>query len=133
MAQNDKKFCLFHSVSEELYNQAFIKALLSTAVFPQRFSFFNACSAQWLWVSPMEDTEGKMFEIQVCRLLENAFSSDFSGNFRVYTYIQVSFMHVCKYLNQRIREEWKIFQGCFKNKKEEKNHYEIEFHNSIQV
>ena len=39
-------------------------------------------------------------------------------------------MHVWKYLNQRVIE-WKIFQGCFKNKKE-KAHEEIEFHNSIQ-
>ena len=31
----------------------------------------------------MVDTEGKNFEIQVCRLLENAFYVDFSWNFRV--------------------------------------------------
>ena len=57
-------------------------------------------------------------------MLENVFFSDFSRNFRVYTYIQVSFTHVCKYLNQskkNRRIEWKIFQGCFKNKKEKKN------------
>ena len=28
--------------------QAFIQALLSTAVFPQRFSFFTVCLVQWL-------------------------------------------------------------------------------------
>ena len=42
-------------------------------------------------------------------------------------------MRVCKYLNQRVRTiEWKIFQGCFKNKKGKKTHEETEFHNPIQ-
>ena len=43
-------------------------------------------------------------------------------------------MHVCKNQNQskkNRRIEWKIFQGCFKNKKEKKAHEEIEFHDSI--
>ena len=42
------------------------------------------------WGGPMVDTKGKMFEIQIYRLLENAYFSDFSGAFRDYTYIQVS-------------------------------------------
>ena len=28
--------------------QAFLQALFSTAIFPQRFSFFSICLAQWL-------------------------------------------------------------------------------------
>ena len=76
-----------------------------------------------------------MFDkIQVCRLLENAFFFDFSGNFRVHIYIQLN-------LNQRVskskikknrRIEWKIFQGCFKKEKEKTTHKETEFHNSTQ-
>ena len=30
------------------------------------------------WGCPMADTEGKMFEMLVCKLLENAFFKDFS-------------------------------------------------------
>ena len=56
------------------------------------------------WGGPVVDTKGKMFEMYVCRLPENAFFSDFSGNLRVYTYIQVSFMHVCDDPNQRVRK-----------------------------
>ena len=71
--------------------------------------------------SSMVDIKRKMFEIQVCRLLKNAFFQDFSGNFRVYTYIQVPFMHVCKYLNQRVRrigeQNGKSFKGVSKTKK----------------
>ena len=47
LAQNDKKI-LSQAVSQKLYIQAFIQALLSTAVFPQRFSFFSICLAPWL-------------------------------------------------------------------------------------
>ena len=47
LAQNDKK-TLSQAVSQKLYIQAFIQALLSTAVFPQRFGFFSICLAQWL-------------------------------------------------------------------------------------
>ena len=56
------------------------------------------------WGGPVVDSKGKMFEMYVCRLPENAFFSDFSGNLRVYTYIQVSFMHVCDDPNQRVRK-----------------------------
>ena len=84
----------------------------------------------------MVDNEGKKFEIQVCRLLENAFFSGFSGNIRVYTYMQVSFMLVCKCLNQRVRrigeQNGKAFNGVSKKKIKKKKHEEIEFHNSIQ-
>ena len=84
----------------------------------------------------MVDNEGKKFEIQVCRLLENAFFSGFSGNIRVYTYMQVSFMLVCKCLNQRVRrigeQNGKAFNGVSKTKNKKKKHEEIEFHNSIQ-
>ena len=73
----------------------------------------------------MVDNEGKKFEIQVCRLLENAFFSGFSGNIRVYTYMQVSFMLVCKCLNQRVRrigeQNGKAFNGVSKKKNKKKN------------
>ena len=67
------------------------------------------------------------------------FFLDFSGNFRVYTYIEVSFMRICKYLNQRVRgigkqnRESCVFQKRVfqKKKKKKKTHEEIEFHNSI--
>ena len=42
--------------------QAFIQALLSTAVFLQRFSFFTACLAQWLHgMAPWQTLKGKFF------------------------------------------------------------------------
>ena len=73
----------------------------------------------------MVDNEGKKFEIQVCRLLENAFFSGFSGNIRVYAYMQVSFMLVCKCLNQRVRrigeQNGKAFNGVSKKKIKKKN------------
>ena len=36
------------SVHSMVKYQAFIQAFLSTAVFPQRFSFFTVCLVQWL-------------------------------------------------------------------------------------
>ena len=72
----------------------------------------------------MVDNEGKKFEIQVCRLLENAFFSGFSGNIRVYTYMQVSFMLVCKCLNQRVRrigeQNGNAYNGVSKKKNKKK-------------
>ena len=69
-------------------------------------------------------------------MLENAFFSSFSWNIRVYTYIQVSFMLVCKCLNQRVRrideQNGKAFNSVSKTKNKKKTHEEIEFHNSIQ-
>ena len=63
------------------------------------------------------------------------FFLDFFRNFRVYTYIQVSFMCVCKYLkskkNRRI--EWKIFQGFFKNKKEKKHMKRLRFITQFKI
>ena len=45
--------------------QAFIQALLSTAVFLQRFSFFTACLAQWLHgVAPWQTMKGKFFKFR---------------------------------------------------------------------
>ena len=68
-------------------------------------------------------------------MLENSFMLDFSGNFKVYAYIQVSFMRVSKYLNQRVRSIAngkenlsRVFQ---KEKRKKTTHEEIEFHNSI--
>ena len=47
-------------------------------------------------------------------------------------------MCVCKYLNQTVRrnrwKEWKIFQGCFKNKKEKKKHLkELSFMTQFKI
>ena len=39
---------IFHSLIKCLYKQVFIQALLSTAIFSQRFSFFSVCLAQQL-------------------------------------------------------------------------------------
>ena len=45
--------------------QAFIQALLSTAVFLQRFSFFTACLAQWLHgVAPWQTLKAKFFKFR---------------------------------------------------------------------
>ena len=90
--------------------------------------------APWLYDSTV-DTKWKMFEIQVCRLLENEFFSDFSRKFGVYTYIQVFYICVCKCLNQRVRigkKNGKSFKGVSKTKEEKKTHEKIQFHNSIQ-
>ena len=55
--------------------------------------------------------------------------------FRVYTYIQVSFIRFCKYLNQRVRrmveKDGKSFKGVSKTKKK-KAQEETEFYNSTQ-
>ena len=80
-----------------------------------RFSPFLYCllSSVAPWGGSIVGTEGKIFEIWVCRSLENAFFLDFSWKFRVSRvvlkkswlerYIHFSFMCVCKYLNQRVR------------------------------
>ena len=64
-------------------------------------------------------------------MLENAFFVDFSGNFRVYTYIQVSFKRVCKYLNQRVRrigkQYGKSFKGVSKTKTKKKHMKRLSF------
>ena len=94
---------------------SFIFALFYYAgVYPRTFVYsrfspkiqFLQCllSSVARWRCPMVDIEGKMFEIQVCGLLKNAFFLDFSGNLEfIHTYIQVSFMRVFNYLNQRVR------------------------------
>ena len=45
--------------------QAFIQALLSTAIFLRRFSFFTACLAQWLrGLAPWQTPKGKCFKFR---------------------------------------------------------------------
>ena len=87
--------------------------------FPPQIQFLQCLlSSLPLQGDLMVDTKGKMFEIQVCRLLENAFFSDFYGNFSIQTYIHVSFMRFRKYLNQRVRRIGKQDRKrFFKNKK----------------
>ena len=41
---------IFHSLIKCLYKQVFIQALLSAAIFLQRFSFFSVCLVQRLHV-----------------------------------------------------------------------------------
>ena len=45
-------------------------------------------------------------------------------------------MHICKYLNQRVRrigeQNGKSFEGFSKTKQKKRAHKDIEFHNSIQ-
>ena len=63
----------------EIFNkQAFIQALLSTAVFQKIQFLFCLLSSVALWGGPMVDTKGNIFEICVWRSLENAFFLDFS-------------------------------------------------------
>ena len=46
-------------------SQAFIQALLSTAVFPQRFSFFSVCLAQWFrGLAPWQALKGKCLKFR---------------------------------------------------------------------
>ena len=108
--------------------------------FSQKIQFLNCLhSSVALWVGIMVNTEGKWFEFQVCRSLENIFFMEFSWNLIVSLGVlkkiwleRYIFVFVSKPKNKKNKWiEWKIFQGCFKNKKE-KNHEEIEFHNSIQ-
>ena len=113
-----------------------------------RFSLFLYCllSSVAPWGGSMVGTEGKIFEIWVCRSLENAFFLDFSWKFTVSwlvlkkswleRYIHFSFMSVCKYLNQRVRNRWierKIFQGCFKNKKIKKRKRRLSFITQFKI
>ena len=98
-----------------LYCQAFIQALLCTTVYPQRFSFFTVCLVQGLRGRGGHGKQWKEnLKFRLCRSLENAFFSDFPWNLRVYGVLkkiwlerclQLSFMRVCKYLNQRV---WRI-------------------------
>ena len=93
------------------------------------------------WGGFMLDIEGNVLENLVCRSLEKVFFLNLPWNFRVSwavfkkswleRYIQISFMRVWMYLNQRVKKnrwiEWKIFQKLKKKTLEE-----TEFHNSIQ-
>ena len=94
--------------------------------FPTKFLYWFLSSVA-PWSSTMVDTEEKTFEIYACRSAKNALFLVFSWIFKVSwevlkkiwleRYIQLSFMRVCKYLNQRVRRI-----GCFKNKTEKKKH-----------
>ena len=93
--------------------QAFIQALLSTAVLPKRFSFFTVFFVHWLcWVAPWYTSKEKVLKFRSADYLENAFFLDFPGVLEflwgvlkksgLERCIQLSFMHVCLYLNQRV-------------------------------
>ena len=112
-----------------------MQELLSTAVFSPK----NQCllSSVARWRCPMVDTEGKMFEIQVCRLLENALFLGFSGKFIVCTYVQVFLMRVCKYINQTVRriaeQNGKSFKGVSKTKKKKKHMKRLSFITQFKI
>ena len=55
------------------YSSTFIYSHFSTKI---KF-LYCLLSSVALWGSPMVETEGNIFEFQVCRLLENAFFMDF--------------------------------------------------------
>ena len=106
--------------------------------FPPKIQFLQyLLSSVVLWGGTMVDTKRKMFQIQICRLLENAFFLDFSWNFRVYAYMQVPFMHVCKYLNQRVKrigeQNGKSFKGVSKTKKKKQHIKRLSFINQFKV
>ena len=66
--------------------QAFIQALFSTALFPQRFSFFTVCLVQWHhgpWGGPMVDTKENVLKFRSADRCKMHFSWIFFFNFRV--------------------------------------------------
>ena len=89
--------------------QAFIQAPLSTAVFPQRFSFFTVCLVQWLrGLAPWWRPKGSLFKfksVDCCKMhvfMDFFFFLYFRVLLRVVNksllerHLQPSFMHVTK-------------------------------------
>ena len=109
-----RKIILNKNTGFYFHQQAFIQALLCTEVSPQRFNFFTICLVQWLrgvgWAHGRHRREN--FWNLDLQIAGKCFFFDFSWNFRVSwgvlkkreveRYIQLSFMHACKYLNQRV-------------------------------
>ena len=108
--------------------QAFIQALLPTAIFLQRFSFFTVCFAQWLrGVAPWQTPKGKFFKCRSsdrCKMHFLGFFLEFQssiGSFeeKLTRKIHVTFLSIVfrpkSKKNRKI--EWKIFQGVSKTKK----------------
>ena len=103
--------------------------------FPSRIQFlYCLLSSVAQWGGPMVDNQQEIFEIYMCRSLENAFFLNFSWSFRILWgilkkswqkgYIQLSFMCVCKYLNQRVRIVGEIenLSRVFQKQKRKKKH-----------
>ena len=105
-------FLIFDSyMSSGFYPSTFVYGC-----FPPKIQFlYCLLNSVAPWGGLMIDSEGKFFEIQICRFLENTFFLDFCWNFRVLWGVlkkmllercmQLSFMRVCKYLNQRVRKK----------------------------
>ena len=103
----------YSKYGRDILNQNFIQALLSTAIFSQRFSFFTVCLVQWPMGCPQGRHQRKNFWNLGLQIAGKFIFLIFFWNFRVSwgvlriswleRYIQLSFMHVCKYLNQRVR------------------------------
>ena len=127
--------------------QAFIQALLSTAIFLQRFSFFTTCLAQQLCgVAPWQTPKGKFFKFGSSDCWKMHFLGIFlefqssMGSFeeKLTAKIHVTFLYMPFYSiqmkskkNRRI--ELKIFQGCFKNKNEQKHMKKLSFITQFKI
>ena len=82
--------------------QAFIQALLSTAVLPQRFRFFTVCLVYWLHDRHQRNKfrnlglqiAGKCIFLGILRVLQGVLKRSLLERF-----IELFFMSVYKYLN----------------------------------
>ena len=103
----------------------FYPSTLSTAVFLQRFSFLTVCSVQWPRGVPHVTHRRKKFLNLGLQIAGNVFFLDFSWvswavlkKSWLERYMQLSFMYVWKYLNQRVRKIGEQNGKSFKNKNE---------------
>ena len=133
--------CFFSPVPNIVETPGFYPSTFVYSRFSQRFSFFTVCLVQWLHgVAPWWTPNGKL-------LWNLGLESAESQNFRVLSgilrkgylerYMQISFMRVCKYLNQGVRriveQNGKSFKGFSKTKKRKKTHEEIEFQTQFKI
>ena len=78
--------------------QAFIEAPLSTAVFPQRFSFFTVCLVQWLrWLALWWRPKGSLFKFKSV----DCYKMHFFMGFFIFLYFRVLLRVVNKSLLER--------------------------------
>ena len=83
--------------------QALIQAFLFTAVFPKRLIFFTVDLVQWLrWVAPYSEQRTETLwnlcqQISVMCICLGILKKKLTRKIR-----KLSFMRVCKYLNQRV-------------------------------
>ena len=126
--------------------QAFIQALFSTAVFPQRFSFFTVCLVQWFCgVAPQYAPKGKIFKFRSADHCKIYFSWIFLvilewgvlNKTWLQRCIKFPFMCVCKYLNQRPRrtgeKNGKSFKVFSKTKKKKQHLESLSFITQFKI